>query len=134
MAPSFHEAEPAAQAPPEHSGWQQRLESVTSSRFPADQMAKFGRHKKDRGGRILVDTGRNGFSATHAAPYGVRAKPGAPVSAPCTWEEIESGAVGPQTFTLRTMSARLARVGDLWSDMRKRARSLKRPISFLRQS
>ena len=57
--------------------------------------------KADRGRRIYVDTGRNGYSATFAAPYAVRAKPGAPVSAPCTWEEIERGEVGPATFTLR---------------------------------
>ena len=56
--------------------------------------------KADRGRRILVDTGRNDYSATWAAPYAVRAKPGAPVSAPCTWEEVERGEVGPQTFTL----------------------------------
>jgi bifunctional non-homologous end joining protein LigD len=74
--------------------------------------------KADRGGRILVDTGRNGYSATFAAPYAVRAKPGAPVSAPCTWEELERGQVGPRTFTLRTMADRIAAVGDLWSDMR----------------
>jgi bifunctional non-homologous end joining protein LigD len=74
--------------------------------------------KADRGGRILVDTGRNGYSATFAAPYAVRAKPGAPVSAPCTWEELERGEVAPRTFTLRTMAARIAAVGDLWSDMR----------------
>ena len=74
--------------------------------------------KADRGGRILIDTGRNGYSATFAAPYAVRAKPGAPVSAPCTWEELERGEVGPRTFTLRTMASRIAGVGDLWSDMR----------------
>ena len=51
--------------------------------------------KADRGGRILVDTGRNGYSATFAAPYAVRAKPGAPVSAPCTWEEVERGRSDP---------------------------------------
>lgn len=73
--------------------------------------------KVDRGGRILVDTGRNGYSATFAAAYAVRAKPGAPVSAPCSWQEIERGQVGPQTFTLRTMADRVAQVGDLWSDM-----------------
>jgi bifunctional non-homologous end joining protein LigD len=82
-------------------------------------------HKKDRGGRILVDTGRNGYSATFAAPYAVRAKPGAPVSAPCTWEEIENGSVGPRSFGLRKMPARLEAVGDLWADMGKRARSLR---------
>jgi len=73
--------------------------------------------KADRGGRILVDTGRNGFSATFAAPYAVRARPGAPVSAPCTWSEVECGDVAPQTFTLRTMGARTAAVGDVWADL-----------------
>jgi bifunctional non-homologous end joining protein LigD len=86
-------------------------------RDPAHLTQEFS--KADRGGRILVDTGRNGYSATFAAAYTVRAKPGAPVSAPCTWEELERGEVGPQTFTLRTMAARVAGVGDLWSEIGK---------------
>src|SRR5206468_1571786 len=76
-------------------------------------------HKVDRGTRILIDTGRNGWSATHASVYAVRAKPGAPVSAPCTWEELETGKVGPRTFTLRNMAPRIEQVGDLWSGMRR---------------
>jgi bifunctional non-homologous end joining protein LigD len=80
--------------------------------------------KADRGGRILVDTGRNGYSATFAAPYAVRARPGAPISAPCTWEEVEKGDVHPQTFTIRTIADRIDAVGDLWSDMRKRRYSI----------
>ena len=64
--------------------------------------------KADRGGRILVDTGRNGYSATFAAAYSVRARPGAPISAPCTWREVERCEVGPVTFTLRTMAERIA--------------------------
>ena len=89
--------------------------------------------KADRGNRIYVDTGRNGYSATFAAAYTVRAKSGAPVSAPCTWEEIENGAVDPRTFTLRNMPARVATRGDLWADMRRRGRSLKRPMEKLRR-
>jgi bifunctional non-homologous end joining protein LigD len=80
--------------------------------------------KADRGGRILVDTGRNGYSATFAAAYAVRARPGAPVSAPCTWEEVERGEAGPRTFTLRTMAARVAAVGDVWSDLLRLPQSL----------
>jgi bifunctional non-homologous end joining protein LigD len=79
--------------------------------------------KADRGRRILVDTGRNGYSATVAAAYAVRPKPGAPVSAPCTWEEVESGAASPRSFTLRTMTARVAEVGDPWADMLEHGRS-----------
>lgn len=89
--------------------------------------------KVDRGGRILVDTGRNGYSATFAAAYTVRAKPGAPVSAPCSWEELERGDVGPASFTLRNMAQRIASTGDLWSDMLRRKRPLRRPIERLRK-
>jgi bifunctional non-homologous end joining protein LigD len=81
--------------------------------------------KVDRGGRIYVDTGRNGYSATFAAAYAVRARPGAPVSAPCTWPEIERAEVGPRTFTVRTMADRVAAVGDLWSDMDGQKKSLR---------
>jgi bifunctional non-homologous end joining protein LigD len=89
--------------------------------------------KADRGGRIYVDTGRNGYSATFAAAYTVRARRGAPVSAPCTWDEIERGEVQSGTFTLRNMPDRIAKVGDLWGDMRRRGRSLKGPIEKLRR-
>jgi bifunctional non-homologous end joining protein LigD len=88
-------------------------------------------NKSDRRGRIYVDTGRNGYSATFAAAYTVRARPGAPVSAPCTWGELENGTVAPDTFTLRTMKARIDSVGDLWKDMRRRGRSLRRAAEKL---
>jgi bifunctional non-homologous end joining protein LigD len=89
--------------------------------------------KADRRGRIYMDTGRNGYGATFAAAYTVRAKRGAPVSAPCTWEEIERGEVHPGTFTLRNMPNRVAKVGDVWADMRRRGRSLMRPMEKLRR-
>ena len=82
--------------------------------------------KVDRGGRILVDTGRNGYSATFAATYAVRAKPGAPVSAPCTWDEIERGEIAPRTFTLRTMAARIAAAGDVWADINAHPQSIRK--------
>ncbi|HEU4480117.1 MAG TPA: non-homologous end-joining DNA ligase [Pyrinomonadaceae bacterium] len=84
--------------------------------------------KVDRGGRILVDTGRNDYSATFAAAYTVRARRGAPVSAPCTWEEVERGEVSPGSFTIRNMAQRIEKVGDLWSDLLKVKRSLRSPM------
>ena len=83
-------------------------------------------HKADRGDRILVDTGRNEYSATFAAAYAVRPRAGAPVSAPCTWREIEDGTVGARTFALRDMSARVAQLGDVWRDMLESPQSLRR--------
>ena len=88
--------------------------------------------KVDRGGRVLVDTGRNGWSATFAAAYTLRARPGAPVSAPCTWSEVEGGELAPRTFTLRSMAQRLAAVGDLWSDLLTSGQSLREPLERLR--
>lgn len=89
--------------------------------------------KADRKGRIYVDTGRNGYSATFAAPYTVRAKPGAPVSAPCSWEELEKGTIAPDSITLRTMPARIRTHGDLWADLLRRRRSLKAPTEKLKR-
>jgi bifunctional non-homologous end joining protein LigD len=98
-------------------------------RFPEQLTQEF--YKADRKGRIFMDTGRNEYSATFAAAYAVRPKPGAPVSAPCTWDEVESGKVGPQTLTLRKMSARVKKVGDLWADLLTTRQSLRGPSSKL---
>ena len=86
--------------------------------------------KVDRGDRIYIDVGRNHPPSTFAAVYAVRPKAGAPVSAPCTWEEVESGTIGPRSLTLRTMKARVAAVGDLWADMLQSPASL--PEQFRR--
>jgi bifunctional non-homologous end joining protein LigD len=106
--------------------------TVLVARDPEHLTQEFS--KADRGQRILVDTRRNGYSATFAAAYAVRAKSGAPVSAPCTWEEVERGEVGPRTFTLPAMAGRVAAVGDLWADLRRRGRSLRRPAARLKLS
>ena len=82
-------------------------------------------YKADRGGRILVDTGRNEYSATFAAAYTVRARSGAPVSAPCSWGELEAGTVAPTSFTMRNMAARLDAVGDLWQGLLECRQTLK---------
>jgi len=89
--------------------------------------------KADRKGRIYVDTGRNGYGATFAAAYTVRAKRGAPVSAPCTWQEVERGEVDPRTFTASNMSARLDAAGDVWGDLRRHPQPLARAIVRLKK-
>jgi bifunctional non-homologous end joining protein LigD len=101
------------------------------SRYPGELTLEF--HKKDRGGRILVDTGRNDYTATFAAAYAVRARHGAPVSAPCTWEEVTTAAIRPDSLTIRDVPGRVERLGDLWADMRRRRYSLTRPIEKLRR-
>lgn len=92
-----------------------RVGELVVKRDPENFTREF--YKADRGGRILIDTGRNEYSATFAAAYAVRPRAGAPVSAPCTWEEVEQGSVGPTTFMLRNMAARVANSGDVWNDL-----------------
>ena len=77
--------------------------------------------------------GRTIAESTSAWPQPLRAKPGAPVSAPCTWEEVESGAASPRAFTLRSMAARAASAGDLWQTMLEERQSLKHPIERLKR-
>ena len=66
--------------------------------------------KEQRGERIFVDYNQNARDRTIAAAYSVRPRPGAPVSAPVTWDEL--AAVAPEDFTVATMPARFADVGD----------------------
>jgi bifunctional non-homologous end joining protein LigD len=107
----------------EVAGFAHAVGRIMVARHPERLTQEFS--KVDRRDRIYVDTGRNEMSATFAAAYAVRPKNGAPISAPCTWEEVEKGDVAPQTFTLKTIADRIDAVGDLWADMRKRRYSLR---------
>ncbi len=66
--------------------------------------------KEERGERIFVDYNQNARDRTIASAYSVRPKPGAPVSAPLSWDELAGAA--PEDFTVATMPARFADVGD----------------------
>jgi bifunctional non-homologous end joining protein LigD len=112
------------------AGLAHRIGELLVERDPGNLTREF--YKKDRGGRILVDTGRNEYSATFAATYAVRPRPGAPVSAPCRWEEIEARGVTPTTFTLRNMAARVRDVGDLWAGLLASHHSVTRLATRLR--
>lgn len=66
-----------------------------------------------RGGRVYIDFLQNRAGQTVVPPYSVRPVPGASVSAPLHWDELE-GDLHPSLFTLRTLPERLAREGDLF--------------------
>ena len=65
--------------------------------------------KEERHG-VFLDYNQNAKDRTVASAYSVRPKPDARVSAPVTWEELD--ACRPEEFTLRTMPARFAAIGD----------------------
>ncbi|HEX8847133.1 MAG TPA: non-homologous end-joining DNA ligase [Pyrinomonadaceae bacterium] len=87
--------------------------------------------KKRKRARIYVDHMQNARGKSVVAPYSVRPKPGATVSAPLQWSEIERRQVTIQDFTIETMMARLKRQGDLFKPVLKKGQELERAISRL---
>lgn len=71
--------------------------------------------KAKRGDRIYVDIQRNAYAHTAVAPYSVRARPGAPVATPLTWDQLADRATRPDGHTIHDVPARLERLGgDPW--------------------
>jgi DNA ligase D len=89
-------------------------------RLPGEVTTKWW--KEERGESIFVDYNQNARDRTIASAYSIRPKPGAPVSAPVTWDELPS--VVPEDFTVATMPARLAEVGDRHAAIDEVAHSL----------
>jgi bifunctional non-homologous end joining protein LigD len=73
--------------------------------------------RDERGGRARLDYTQNAINKTLVAPYSPRPAPGAPVSAPIDWEELDDPALTPDGFTIRTVLRRVAERGDLFRDV-----------------
>jgi len=67
--------------------------------------------KEERGANVFVDYNQNAKDRTIASAYSVRARPDATVSTPVTWAELPD--VQTEEFTLATVPARFAAVGDV---------------------
>jgi bifunctional non-homologous end joining protein LigD len=71
--------------------------------------------KAERQGKIFVDYLRNHRGATTVAAYSTRARPGAPVSTPLRWDELDAGTRSDH-YTIRTLRERLDSLEtDPWS-------------------
>jgi bifunctional non-homologous end joining protein LigD len=67
---------------------------------------------KSRRHGVLIDSNQVGYGRTMSAAYCVRPRPGAPVSMPLTWDEVESGAFARARPTMRAALRRIERLGD----------------------
>jgi bifunctional non-homologous end joining protein LigD len=98
--------------------------AVLAGRHP-DRLSVEQRRDKRRG-LLYVDTMRNAYAQTAAPPYAVRARPGATVATPLTWDEVGDASLTPARFTIGTIFGRLDGGDDPWRDVRRRGRSLTR--------
>ncbi len=80
--------------------------------------------RADRGARIYLDVNRINYAQHAVAPYGVRARRGAPVAMPIYWDELDDRSLKPDRWTIRTAADRVETDGDAWSGMGRRARRL----------
>ena len=93
--------------------WVESISRVVAHTVP--ELVSWEWSKRDRGGRARLDYTQNAVNKTLVAPYSVRPFPGAPVSAPIRWEELDDPALAPDRWTMSSMLQRLAEVGDLFA-------------------
>lgn len=101
---------PSAEWEPFHD-FARRIAEVMAEKWPERYTANM--RKSKRSGRIFIDWVRNGRGATSVAPYSLRARPGAKVSVPLSWSELDR--VAPDGIDLFGALERLKK-SDPWKD------------------
>jgi bifunctional non-homologous end joining protein LigD len=99
----------------ETRAWVEQLSKTVGAVVPDLVSWKWQVH--DRGGLARLDYTQNAINKTLVAPYSTRAAPGAPVSAPIDWDELDDPGLSPDGFTIRTILDRLAKKGDLFREV-----------------
>jgi bifunctional non-homologous end joining protein LigD len=81
--------------------------------------------KKNRHGRLFLDTNRNGVAQTAVPAFAIRPKDGAPVAMPITWKELEDPELHARTWNIRNAVERMESIEDPWLGFNKAVRSLR---------
>jgi bifunctional non-homologous end joining protein LigD len=99
----------------ETRAWVEQLSRAVGAVVPELVSWKWQVH--ERGGLARLDYTQNAVNKTLVAPYSPRPAPGAPVSAPIDWAELDDPDLRPDRYTIRTVLPRLAEKGDLFADV-----------------
>ena len=102
---------------------------LTHQQLP--KLTSIDRNPGNRGGKVYLDHLQNRRGQTIAAPYSLRPCPGATVSTPLAWEEVESG-LKPKAFTIETTLKRVEALGDLWKPVLTESFDLAKALENLR--
>jgi bifunctional non-homologous end joining protein LigD len=92
--------------------WVERLSKEIGSIVP--DMVSWKWDVSSRSGLARLDYTQNVHNKTLVAPYSPRAAPGAPVSAPIDWAELDDPDLRPDAFTIRDIVQRVRERGDLF--------------------
>jgi bifunctional non-homologous end joining protein LigD len=104
------------------SGWVERVSRAVGAIVP--DLISWEWSKGARKGRARLDYTQNQPIKTLVAPYSVRPAPGAPVSAPIAWDELDDPELRPDRWTIRTIVERVAERGDLFAAAQTDAQEL----------
>jgi bifunctional non-homologous end joining protein LigD len=102
--------------------WVEKLSQIVGSLVP--ELVSWAWAKQDRGGKARLDYTQNIRNKTLVAPYSPRAAPGAPVSMPLDWDELDDPDLAPDRWTIFTAPDRVAERGDPMAAVRGLAQSL----------
>ena len=95
--------------------WVEQLSRTVGAVVP--ELVSWKWQVKERRGLARLDYTQNAINKTLVAPYSPRPAPGAAVSAPIEWDELDDPELRPDRYTIRTVLPRLAERGDLFADV-----------------
>jgi bifunctional non-homologous end joining protein LigD len=99
----------------ETRAWVEQLSRTVGAVVP--ELVSWKWQKSDRRGLARLDYTQNAINKTLVAPYSPRPAPGAPVSAPIDWAELDDPKLKPDAFTIRTVLTRIEQRGDLFREV-----------------
>jgi bifunctional non-homologous end joining protein LigD len=106
------------------------ISQIVATELPRDTTLERSIRKRPPG-RVLLDALQNAKGKPLAAVYSARAHPGATVSTPVTAEELTSGSIDPNAWTIKTLASRMQTAGDLWKDFWSRRQKLDAALEAL---
>jgi bifunctional non-homologous end joining protein LigD len=96
----------------ETRAWVEQLSRTVGAVVP--ELVSWKWQVRERSGLARLDYTQNAINKTLVAPYSARPAPGAPVSAPIDWDELDDPKLRPDRYTIRTIGARIQERGDLF--------------------